>query len=223
MAESRAYIQCLSHPDKATPPHLQPTISTLITESSLVRRFGKWTERTSTSPSGRHLGHYRALLYHTDDNGNYPLIQVLGNMLNIPLTTGKPPSRWLTASSVCLEKEAGNPQTDKIRIIHLFKADLNFVWKLLWGYLLVCMAERSRLYPDAQYGSQPGRSAINGVLCKTMLWEFGRVTRTNFGVMDNDATANYDRIICSLSSIACQNLGMPCTAEVPHNNVLQGL
>ena len=40
------------------------------------------------------------------------------------------------------------------------------------------------------------------------------------GVMDNDATACYDRIISALSSIACQRIGMPKAAEQCHNNTL---
>ena len=46
----------------STPDHVrnQKEISTHITEDDVKRGFGKWREATSTSPSGRHLGHYRA-------------------------------------------------------------------------------------------------------------------------------------------------------------------
>ena len=38
--------------------------------------------------------------------------------------------------------------------------------------------------------------------------------------MDNDAIANFDRIICSLSAVACQRLGMPAITERLHNEIL---
>jgi hypothetical protein len=155
-----------------------------------------------------------------EDEGTFPMFEVLHNMINIPLLTGRPPKRWLAASSVCLEKETGNPQTDKIRIIHLYEADLNLVWKLLWGSRLVQQAEKLQQYPDAQYGSRPGRNSIDAVLCKILCYEFTRVSRSNMGLLDNDAMANYDRIICSLSSIACQRLGMPSVVEHLHNEIL---
>jgi hypothetical protein len=38
-----------------------PTIETSITFEDMVRGYEKWNERTTTSPSGRHLGHYKIL------------------------------------------------------------------------------------------------------------------------------------------------------------------
>jgi hypothetical protein len=39
-----------------------PEIPTLITTAELIEGIKKWKERTSTSPSGRHLGHLKAML-----------------------------------------------------------------------------------------------------------------------------------------------------------------
>jgi len=52
-AEARAYLEALCHPDCNLPPANQrPSISTTISVDNLVEGFGKWTENTSTSPSG---------------------------------------------------------------------------------------------------------------------------------------------------------------------------
>jgi hypothetical protein len=40
----------------------QSPISTKITKEDLIYGFRKWKESTSTSPSGCHLGHYRAII-----------------------------------------------------------------------------------------------------------------------------------------------------------------
>ena len=229
-AEAQAYLQALRHPDSNLPPSdRRPTISTAMSIEDLVAGFSKWPESTSTSPSGRHLGHYHALLYDSPvDTGNVPdddpeprpLFRILQRMINIPFLTWLPPKCWLCATSVCIEKEPNNPSTDKIRIIHLFEADLNFIWKLIWGKRLVHRAENDNLYPEEQYGSRPGRSASSAVLSKVLIAEYCRASRLNLGWLDNDCTANYDRIVCSLSSIACQRLGLPKRAEELHNNTL---
>ncbi len=37
-------------------------LNVTITEAEFISRFKTWNERTSTSPSGLHLGHYKALI-----------------------------------------------------------------------------------------------------------------------------------------------------------------
>jgi hypothetical protein len=39
-----------------------PEISTSFSQEEFAKGFKKWSESTSTSPSGRHLGHYRCLM-----------------------------------------------------------------------------------------------------------------------------------------------------------------
>jgi len=48
------------------PPNTQPEISFKITHVELRRGFKVWTESTATSPSGRHLGHYKSLVKNDD-------------------------------------------------------------------------------------------------------------------------------------------------------------
>ena len=61
---------------------------------------------------------------------------------------------------------------------------------------------------------------MDAATIKTLIFEISKTTRNTLCLMDNDATACYDRIICSLSSIACQRMGMPKSAEHMHNSVL---
>jgi hypothetical protein len=39
-----------------------PELPTTITAEELIEAIKRWKERTSTSPSGRHLGHLKAML-----------------------------------------------------------------------------------------------------------------------------------------------------------------
>ena len=111
-------------------PPAQP-ISTLVTSGDFKSFFAKWKENTSTSLSGKYMGHYKALLSpaFTDndeltDSANR-IIDVHVALLNIAATRGSPLERWQQIVSVMIEKKAGNYQLNKLRTIHLFEADYN--------------------------------------------------------------------------------------------------
>ena len=59
------------------PKHLQEILA-IISDDDFQQTVKKWKESTSTSPSGRHLGHYKAAML--DDDITYLHV----NMLNIP-------------------------------------------------------------------------------------------------------------------------------------------
>ena len=64
-----------------------------------------WKETTSTSPSGHHLGHYKASLQDIERTRGYQQM-----MLNIPtIKYGFALKRWQHAVSVLLEKDPGIP------------------------------------------------------------------------------------------------------------------
>ncbi len=105
--------------DRDAFPELKTFMSKLVTPEALKsvdpinldidvteyrKMICKWKERTSTSPSGRHLGVYRALL-------DLPQVtRDICSMLNVVIRTGIIPSRWCTAISVMLEKDPGGPR-----------------------------------------------------------------------------------------------------------------
>jgi hypothetical protein len=129
-------------------------ITTTITEDDVKKGFGKWREMTSTSPSGRHLGHYKSIIQDS------VLLQCLTKFLDTISQRGSPISRWHNAINVMLEKDSGRPRINRLRIIHLFEADFNFYLKLMWGHRLVRQAQQLDLLHAGQYGSVPGRMAI---------------------------------------------------------------
>ena len=139
-----------------------------------------------------------------DKNDTNEPLQVLPHLMTISLNSLIIPDCWTTTVMVCLEKIPGHPRTDKIRIIHLYEADYNLLLKLLWGQRLVQNTERLAAYSDSQYGSRPGRSAIDAAAIRDQAFEFSRITRNPMGLIDNDATACYDRIITNIAAIACQ-------------------
>ncbi|KAI2489452.1 hypothetical protein MHU86_25143 [Fragilaria crotonensis] len=104
------------------PPSVQthPPICTELSEDDVIKGFRRWRETTSTSPSGRHLGHYKALVQDST------LLSCLTKFLNIALYHGISIPRWSNATNIFLEKDPGRPRINRLRIIHLFEADFNF-------------------------------------------------------------------------------------------------
>jgi hypothetical protein len=73
-----------------------------ITEEVFISGYKKWKESTSTSPSGRHLGHYKAIVYdpclkkqETEQahlcKRETNLVAALVTLLNIPIHHGFAP------------------------------------------------------------------------------------------------------------------------------------
>jgi hypothetical protein len=115
-----------------------------ISEDDFILGFRKWKESTSTSPSGWHLGHYKAIVYDPDLKKQEPkkqhlhehktnFVEALVKLINVPLRYGFAPILWCTSITIMIEKDPGNPQIERLQVIHLFEADYNLSLKLIWG------------------------------------------------------------------------------------------
>jgi hypothetical protein len=189
-------------------------ISTLVEEADVKRGFGRWREATSTSPSGRHLGHYRAIIQ------DETLLLCLTKFLDIVVRRGISISRWQHAINVMIEKDAGRPCIHRLRIIHLFEADFNLILKLLWGHRLVRRADEYKMINTGQYGSVPGKTAIELVMLNQLSNDICRTNKVNIIRFDNDASACYDRILVPLGMMAARRCGMPENAIRLHADTL---
>jgi hypothetical protein len=92
-----------------------PKIDTEITFEEFIEGFSKWKEKTTTSPSGRHVGHYKLLnnlpIY---EDHNTPIINLGIRILNVyyqsAMTTaaiGVALKRWI--STIMIEKSKTIP------------------------------------------------------------------------------------------------------------------
>ena len=94
-------------------------VDTVISVKAFTKTIKEWKETTSTSPSGRHLGHYHTAILDTR------VAQLHTDLLNIPVTYGFAPERWLLSVTPLIEKDEGLPYLTRLRVIHLFEADYN--------------------------------------------------------------------------------------------------
>jgi hypothetical protein len=190
-------------------------LKTEISEADFAYGIKNWSEKTSTSPSGRHLGHYKSLIQDPI------LLECQTTMMNIAIYHGIALERWSNSVTVMLEKDPGAPRINRLRIIHLFEADFNLFLKLQWGSRLVKHAVKHDLLNDGQHGSTPGRVSMDPVMLTQLTTDLSRLFKVNLARFDNDASACYDRIIVMLGMLAARRCGMPTNVISTHAEALQ--
>ena len=195
-----------------------PIEHNLLTFDLFVSAIKKWRESTSTSPSGRHLGHYKSLVTLDSFSSKYTelnpdpgldILQVLFQVAAATFQSGITLSRWTNITTCMIEKLPGTPRINKLRVIHLYEADYNLMNKLAWQRGVVWQAHTAGTLNTAQSGSRPYRTSIETVISKELKYGYSRLTRTNMATMDNDAKSCYDRIVASIALLISHHFGVP--------------
>ena len=87
----------------------------------------KASEKRSCSPSGRHYGHYKALL-----SGNPKKLEVIHGIFQLALDNKIVLKRWSKTVTTLIEKDANTPCIHRMRAIHVVEAELQFFSKLIY-------------------------------------------------------------------------------------------
>jgi hypothetical protein len=126
-------------------------ISPVVTTEDFISCFSCVAEKTSSSPSGRHGGHYLACI-DLKDELSVLLAEVHAAMMSIPLAEGFWPEWWRQAI-IMLEKIPGVPRINKLRIIQLLEADLNQVLRSAFARHVSKLAQEiPGIISEHQYG-----------------------------------------------------------------------
>ena len=189
-----------------------------ITASKMMGKYKRWKERTSTSPSGRHLGHFHALfrpLKAKDDEERDKLeglrtdiIELHAMMLQTAYDNEHVYKRWEYILTCMLGKDSGIPRIHRLRIIHLYECDLNLLFALFFRELDQ-HCEDNYLMNKGIYGCRPNRRAIDPVFVDVTQTELSMVTRSILVRFNNDATACFDRILVHVLTLCLRSFGMP--------------
>jgi hypothetical protein len=109
MAETLRVLRTLAVPA----PQCQG--NAVVSEEEFVSSYRVAQESTSSSPSGRHIGHYKAVVK------DQLLIQLHSRMMSLPFQAGFAPQCWTKIVDIMLEKEENNPRCHRLRILALFE------------------------------------------------------------------------------------------------------
>ena len=191
-------------------------ISAEISFDDFVSAISVWSENTSTSPSGRHLGHYKALVsVYKDTHAKLELkikateiLQLFVDLLNLASTKGFALDRWKTVINVMIYKKPGVYLIDKLRVIHLFEADYNFVIGLIFGRRALYSGVHNHTLHPSQW-AQPGRQCADVVVLRELTLSMAHMLKIALGGFENDAAACYDRLLMNLMGAAFESMGVP--------------
>lgn len=154
--ETRRIINTL-----ATPYPTLPAQPSMVQPQEFVGTYTASKETTSSSTSGRHIGHYKATLKDP------MLVELHFTMMSIPFLVGIVPDRWKTVTDIMLEKTKGESWCHWLQIIALFESDLNHAKGILVGRKNSHLLEDNTMLSDMQFGSRPGKRCISAVLKRT--------------------------------------------------------
>ncbi len=194
-------------------------IDTHISIDDFKNYYHHRKEKTSSSYSGRHMGHYKVIAEMANYNDTVAMILV--TIINISIMTARPLKRWQRSIQVMLEKGKGR-FVENLRIIQLCEADLNFVLNIIWGYRLVRNAQKGHHLDPSQY-AHPGQTCHSTVWNKTLYCDLMRQTLSAGIMTDYDATAAFDRVLHAMSIITCRCIGLPQGACMFMYHLLQNM
>jgi hypothetical protein len=197
MPETIRVLQSLASPVHAV------TGSAVISPDEFRSSYRIAKEGTSSFPSGRHIGHYEAVLKDPS------LVQLHSQMMSIPFQVGFAPQRWMKVTDIMLEKEANNPRCHQSRILALFESDLNHAKMIIIGRQLLHHMNDHEMLPPMQHGSVPGKHCLSGVLKKVLSHDHLWLTKLSGAFIENDAVGCYDRLVNNLVLMLMVKLGLP--------------
>ena len=106
-------------------------ISPFITYESFQGKIRKWRESTTTSPSGRHLGRYKALFakstYESQEEAEAfsykqtAIAKVIVVIMNFCIRTGHVLHRWRVVVNTMIFKDPGNFKIHRLRVLHIYE------------------------------------------------------------------------------------------------------
>jgi hypothetical protein len=187
-------------------PLLTKMIYPVVTTEDFISCFGCVAEKTSSSPSGRHVGHYLACI---DLKGELSVLlaAVHAAMMAIPLAEGVCPKRWRQAIDIMLEKLPGVSRINKLIIIQLLEADLNQVLRSAFARNISKLAQETPgIISEHQYG-RSHQTCLTPVLNKLLTVQLLIQKKTNGIVFNNDAKGCYDRIVSGIALAALRRIG----------------
>jgi hypothetical protein len=182
--------------------------SEIVSFELFIAGFLYWNEQTSTSPSGRHLGLYGALVTaYCNSSGEFSgqsdtyqaptkemAEQILRTIHGLASSAARLRFylyRWVHVVNVMIYRKPGCIKLDLLRVIHLFEADFNLIIGILFGRRAIYHQVDNQLLNPSQFG-RPGGKCPDASISKVLHNLTLSLTHTPMGQFESDATACFD-------------------------------
>lgn len=177
-------------------------VATYVTPDDFQLFWQTARERTGSSYSGLHFGHYITASF-------YPNLSALhAAKLSICARNGVALARWGIGLTVLLEKIMGNVFVHKLRAVCLLEADFNWWNKLIFAKRMMQQAIQDGSIPQECYAKKNSHCNY-AVLTKQFFCDSSRVLHHPTGLGECDFGDCYDRAAHPPTSIALQSWGIP--------------
>ncbi len=222
------HTKLLLHHQRAWPQSHLPRFHNL-TFDDMLTGFRKWPERTSTSPSGRHLGIYKSLAKDTNrsksrqkastktavtttkpklpEHDGKNVLQLIHQLLNMAIQHCHTYDRWRTIWNLFLEKDIGVPSITKLRALHIVEADYNLLLKWFGPKGFMKRAKDNKQLTPYQGGGRRGRSAIDLACKKVAVYDYITINRTTAANFEYDLKQCFDNMNEVCENLSCLQHG----------------
>ena len=129
-------------------------------------------------------------------------------------------SRWQRCNNICIPKKPGWIEVDKFRNIHIYECDLNAVLAIKWKNAIFKLEEEDLLC-ESQFGSRKSKTSQIPILVEIIQQDYSRTTRNNYGQINYDAKACYNRILPTLASLVSTSFGVHHQVVKLHSHLLK--
>ena len=195
IVECVEWIHGMRKKDGITSTELEVTLESF-------KKFIKETKESKTpSPSGRHYGHYRAIL--NDES----LCNLVFSIVEITVMNGVVLDRWKTVHQILLLKDHPRARIDRLRNITIVEADLMYVMKYVWARRLARNIKESGRLNKSQY-ARSGQIAQMSVYNKRLSYDLQLILREEAFQADNDVMNCYDCILDIVAVIVLMRIGL---------------
>jgi hypothetical protein len=196
---TEAFLREAAHIKQKTDTLTQPPST--VTEKDFIAFWSTANEFTSSSRSGRHFGHYKAIC------SDQHLVSLHVNSINMATTKGSPLTRWGRGVTVLLEKLVGTAKIDKLRAICLLEADFNWWLKVVFARRLMQQMKLAGAIPLEQ-GAVKGKTTTHNSLLKQLFFDQANILHEDCALSSTDAENCYDAVNHAACSIALQAMGI---------------
>ena len=197
-------------------PSLSPFKGDVMRED-FIHCWGGSREKTASSLSGRHFGHYKAA------SRSHQLSELHASFLHVASLSGICLKRWANGLTIMIEKMKGVIRVDKLRALLLMEADFNSLNKLIFSSRMIKLSEQHKRMPEELFGSRKKLSAILVAVNRRLVTDTFRQKRRSGAIAGVDAAQCYDRIVHSLSILLCQKEGVPLSSLMMMFGVIQSM
>jgi hypothetical protein len=194
-----------------------------------ISRLLHWRESTSTSPSSRHLGLYKALAtafcnssdeFSDSSDAEDPedpstqekaaqILHLIHELATIAATHGFYLRCWIQVINVMIYKKPGVIELNKLRVIHLFEANFNLLIGVYFRRrAMYHQVDRQLLHHHGQFG-KPGGECQDAALSKVLHNLISSLTKTPMGQFESDTTACFDREVMLFMFACFRSRGAP--------------